>query len=301
MNEALNMKLNMKAAAYAATTLGASSINGVFQFYYVKVYLNFFLVSDDAFQSAQITYMVWNAINDPLFGYLQDNYQSLPWTRSRRHSILYGAPLFALSFILLWFGWGDYKESYWLSGLQLAVCLCFYDALFTFVLLAQCALFAELSSKQEDRLLLIRYATAAHIIGSSSVFLASYVSNNLDNFRAFQLFTIVLGLIAMACFIYTGINVKTDYDTVSAHGDVETSDSAPSYSWWRQILQICSQLNFISFVLVNFCQVYHMAFLQNFSGIICDTLVSKRDLSSSTRSVVYGSFFILPQVKKLVA
>lgn len=290
------IKLNLKALAYAATTLGASAINGVFQFYYVKVYLNFFLVSDDAFQSAQITYMLWNAVNDPLFGYLQDNCQQFSITRTRRHSILYGAPLFALSFCLLWFAWGDYKESGWLSGLQLAVCLCFYDAMFTFVLLAQCALFAEMSQKQEDRLSLVRYSTAAHIVGSSSVFLVSYVSNNLEHFRTFQLFTVILGLFALVCFVYSGLHSKSEYDVVPSVEDAEIVEPKQQQPWWRLVLQICSQLNFISFVLVNFCQIYHMAFLQNFSGIICDALIPSEQLSHSLRSVVYGSFFILPQV-----
>ena len=108
--------------------------------------------------------MLWNAVNDPLFGYLQDNLQSsAACLRSRRHSILYGAPFFALSFILTWLPWADYESRdtpAWLGGLQLMVVLCFYDALFTFVLLAQSSLFTELSIEQEERIefRLLRYA-----------------------------------------------------------------------------------------------------------------------------------------------
>lgn len=44
----------------------------MFMFYYVKVFLNVFHVNTYWFNLAQVLFMVWNAVNDPLFGYLQD-------------------------------------------------------------------------------------------------------------------------------------------------------------------------------------------------------------------------------------
>lgn len=40
-------------------------------FYYVKIYMNVFHVPHVWFNIAQTLFMFWNAINDPLFGYLQ--------------------------------------------------------------------------------------------------------------------------------------------------------------------------------------------------------------------------------------
>lgn len=34
------MKLNQNALAYSATTLAATMMNSIFQFYYVKIFLN---------------------------------------------------------------------------------------------------------------------------------------------------------------------------------------------------------------------------------------------------------------------
>lgn len=101
--------------------------------------------------------MVWNAVNDPLFGYLQDN-SRVPCCSRRRLSILYGAPLYSLAFLLAWFPWRSYAPDDWLCGLHLTVSLCAFDGLLTFVLLAQCALFAEISSHHENRLRLIKYS-----------------------------------------------------------------------------------------------------------------------------------------------
>lgn len=107
--------------------------------------------------SLQVVFMIWNAVNDPLFGYLQDN-SRMRCCSQRRLSILYGAPLYSLTFLLAWFPWRSYTPGDWLSGLHLMVALCAFDALLTFVLLAQCALFAEISSHHETRLRLIKYS-----------------------------------------------------------------------------------------------------------------------------------------------
>lgn len=106
--------------------------------------------------SPQVVYMVWNAFNDPLFGYLQDN-SRMPCLVQRRLSILYGAPFYSLAFLIPWFPWRTYMPGDWLSGLHLMVALCAFDGMLTFVLLAQCALFAEISNQHQSRLRLIKY------------------------------------------------------------------------------------------------------------------------------------------------
>lgn len=110
--------------------------------------------------SPQLVFMVWNAVNDPLFGYLQDN-SRMRCCSQRRLSILYGAPLYSLTFLLPWFPWRSYYPSDWLSGLHLMVALCAFDGLLTFVLLAQCALFAEISSNHRNRIRLVQYGQVA--------------------------------------------------------------------------------------------------------------------------------------------
>lgn len=116
--------------------------------------------------STQVVYMIWNAVNDPLFGYLQDN-SKVPCCSRRRLSILYGAPLYSLTFLLPWFPWRSYTPGDWLSGFHLMVALCAFDGMLTFVLLAQCALFAEISSNHQNRLRLVKYSQVNWTLASS--------------------------------------------------------------------------------------------------------------------------------------
>ena len=299
-------------------------MNTVFSFYYVKVYLNRFNVTESWFQFAQIVFLIWNAINDPLFGYIQDNF-SFSWVRTRRHSILYGAPFFGLSFIILWIPWGDYSTPTWLCGFQLMVSLCFYDTLFTFVLLAQCALFTEMSHVHEDRIRLIRYSQIASLIGSSSVFFTGLISQNLEFYPLFVTSCLAITVFSVICMAYTGRNAYTQYDakdiskrtngndgmsTKKTNGnkglhkmkenDIKAGDQtdAITESIWKQMRQIFSHRSFISFVLVNLCQIYNVVFYSNFASIFCDKLISDGVMTSSVRSIFYGSIFIIPQVCK---
>lgn len=307
---------NPAAVAYSMTTLGAGMMNSIFSFYYVKLFLNKYRISEGAFQQSQVVYMIWNAVNDPLFGYLQDNSRVACCSR-RRLSILYGAPLYSLAFLLAWFPWRAYGPGDWLSGLHLTVALCAFDGMLTFVLLAQCALFAEISGHHQSRLRLIKYNQVASLIGSSSVLFCGLFSQNMENYPAFQSTAVVVAVLACGCMLYTGIHSESRYDgkgsttpplssspssspllSEPCDDDHQAPDqpalsasSVVSMTW-----QILSGHNFRMFVLMNFFQVFMLAFFSNFTLIFTDHLIPQDILPPLAKSLMYGAGFICPQI-----
>lgn len=243
--------------------------------------------------------MIWNAINDPLFGYIQDN-SRLRCCARRQVSILYGAPLYGLAFLLPWFPWRRYGEGDWVCGLHLIIALCAFDALLTFVLLAQCALFAESSTRHDSRLRLIKYNQVATLIGSTSVLFCGLVSDNMEKFAYFQAFTVLVAALATACMCCTGKYSTSQYEHREIHTEdahLENSDGAFSLASVVSLTkQIVTEKNFVCFVTMNFFQVFHLAFYNNFMMIFADNLIPKDVLSSSLRSIMYGAGFICPQV-----
>ncbi|KAM8798640.1 transmembrane protein 180-like [Eudromia elegans] len=296
--------IHHNALAYSMTTLGAGMMNSIFNFYYVKLFLNQYRISETAFHQAQVIFMIWNAINDPLFGYIQDNSKFACCSR-RQFSILYGAPLYALAFLLPWFPWKLYEEGEWLSGLHLIVSLCAFDGLLTFVLLAQCALFAEISTRHENRLQLIKYNQVATLIGSTSILFCGLISDNMENFVCFQAFTVLVAVLATACMCYTGKYSTSQYEQKESPTEIvnlENSDGALSWSSVISLTkQIMAEKNFLFFVTMNFFQVFHLAFCNNFMMIFADNLIPKDVLSSSIRSIMYGAGFICPQCLVLLS
>ncbi|XP_034046918.1 transmembrane protein 180 [Thalassophryne amazonica] len=290
--------LNSAAVAYSMTTVGAAMINSIFSFYYVKLFVNKYSISERAFHRSQVAYMVWNAVNDPLFGYIQDN-SKLACCSKRRLSILFGAPLYSLAFLLPWFPWRSYSTGDWLSGIHLIVALCAFDAMLTFVLLAQCALFAEISAHHHSRLQLIKYSQVASLIGSSSILFCGVVSNNMEDFAAFQAFAVLVAFISCGCMMYSGFYSESRFDDKgSGPDDVEcAANQSSSFSGMRVLLlQILTNKDFQLFVLMNFFQVFVLTFWSNFTIIFSDNLIPQDVLPPVAKSIMYGAGFMCPQV-----
>ncbi|XP_060798453.1 transmembrane protein 180-like [Neoarius graeffei] len=290
----LRLSTHPASVAYSMTTLGASMMNRIFGFYYVKLFLNKYKISEGAFHRSQVVYMIWNAVNDPLFGYLQDNCR-IPCCSQRRLSILYGAPFYSLAFLLAWFPWRSYEAGDWLSGVHLVITLCAFDSMLTFVLLAQCALFTEISENHQIRLRLIKYSQVASLIGSSSVLFCSLVSHNMDNFFAFQVFCMFVAVLGCACMVYTGIHSESRFDAkvaeASLHQPPLSLSAVVTMTW-----QILTNRDFQLFVVMNFFQVFLLAFFHNFAMIFSEHLIPANALPSLAKSFMYGAGFICPQL-----
>nr|XP_057905828.1 transmembrane protein 180-like [Doryrhamphus excisus] len=297
-----SMGIDPAALAYAMTTLGSCMINNIFSFYYVKLFINKYKISEGAFHRSQVVYMLWNAINDPLFGYLQDT-SKVPCCSHRRLSILYGAPLYSLAFLIAWFPWRNYEPGDWLSGFHLMAALCAFDAMLTFVLLAQCALFAEISGNHQNRLRLIKYSQVASLLGSSSVLFCGMLSKNMEDFAAFQAFSVIIAILSCCCMLYTGLHSESRFDDKGLQMDEkECCDRSPksfsvSFSMVKTLTwQILINRDFRLFVFMNFFQVFMLAFFSNFTMIFAEHLIPPDVLSSLAKSIMYGAGFICPQL-----
>lgn len=283
--------------SYTASSAAFHLIAGAHSFYYVKVFMNLYKIDESWFQFSQFVYLLWNAVNDPLFAYIQDS-TNLRFTRTRRESIMYVGPMFAISFMLPWIQIG---QSSWTVGLHLIVSLFVWDTLFTFVGLAHCALSTELSIESADRISLNRFGNIGSLIGSSSVLILEYASDGLRDFRSFQITAALISTCSLVLFIYVGRNAHTFYDykraSSSTTNDMKniSHSKATEESYWKQLLQILSDKNFLSFVIANFCQEFHRAFLSNFMAILGDHLIPESDVSHDLKKFFYGAVRICPQ------
>src|SRR5574338_1717098 len=80
--------------------LGTALISGTYGALLPIFYQDYLGMASGWFSLASIIYAVWNALNDPLFGYLTDRTRSkhgrrIPYMR-------FTAPCLALTFILVW-------------------------------------------------------------------------------------------------------------------------------------------------------------------------------------------------------
>ncbi|XP_014785056.1 transmembrane protein 180 [Octopus bimaculoides] len=280
-----------RISSYALTSFAFSFLNSIFQFYYVKIFLNIYHIEESWFHIAQVVFMIWNAINDPLFAYIQDM-SGYSFVRSRRETILYAAPFLSLAFLIPWFPW---SFGTWLTGIHLIMSLCLYDTAFTYIGLAHCCLSTEMSHVHKDRLQLIQFAELACLFGGTSVFFCEYFTQSLKNFANFQILCFIIACISCLCMRYTGKNAYTEYDIASSDNCCGESKKS-SESITIILRQLFTNRNFITFVLVNFFQVFHKTFISNFMAIFIDQLLPDTTISTFTRSTYYGAINLLPQI-----
>lgn len=126
-------------------------------FYQVKMGLDYSYVS-----IAWLIFAAWNAVNDPLFGIIEDKTR----TKIGRHIpyIRYGAPIYGVLFILTWFPfWNDLGQIGLFFNLLLTLFL--VDTIYTMVGLVTYSMPAEMAFTAKARSNLLLYSTFISSIG----------------------------------------------------------------------------------------------------------------------------------------
>ncbi len=140
-------------------------------------------------------------------------------------------------------------------------------------------------------------------MGSSSVLFCGMLTRNMEHFVAFQFFTVLIAVLSCGCMVYTGLYSETRYDSKGSESEALCSggstshQSAISFSALRILMwQILTNKDFQFFVVMNFFQVFMLAFFNNFTMIFSEHLIPPDVLPSLAKSFMYGAGFICPQV-----
>uniref|UniRef100_A0A914WHR8 Uncharacterized protein n=1 Tax=Plectus sambesii TaxID=2011161 RepID=A0A914WHR8_9BILA len=309
--------VDFPTVAVAMTSLGAGILGVVYNFYYIKVFLEFYQIQPAYLNMAQILFMIWNAINDPLFGCIQDVGcgRWAKWLMNRRKVILYMGPFFSASFLIFWFPWTK-ENPPWIVGVHLLTSLFVYDSLFSFVLSAHCGLFTELSTEHSKRVRVVIYMEIASVIGSLAIFPVDKLSRSLADFAMFQWLCVAVAIISACCFLYTGllaprevaqVKQRIELNSVETTNQAEVaqvvSDEATLYTsvmhGLKSSWQIIRERDFLCVVFANFFRIMRVIAASNFTAIFIEALVSPSGLlpkGSTEISIYYQLTQTLPPI-----
>lgn len=122
----------------------------------------------------------------------------------------------------------------------------------------------------------------------------------MEDFAAFQTFSVLAAVLSCGCMLYTGFYSQSRYDNKGCHpeGACVSDQTLPvSFAMLRTLMwQILTNRQFQLFVVMNFFQVFMLAFLSNFTMIFTEHLIPADVLPPLAKSVTYGAGFICPQV-----
>ncbi|KAI1887053.1 hypothetical protein AGOR_G00202070 [Albula goreensis] len=301
------------AVLYGSLSLFISILHNVFLLYYVETFVSVYKIDKVSFWVGETVFLIWNSLNDPLFGWLSDRSflsspQSGPQISSpevvlrRLRSVSRSGPLFALSFLAFWVAWAR-------PALQFLVCLCLYDGFLTAVDLNHSALLADLAVSAGDRTRLNFYCSLFSALGSLSVFL-SYSFWDKENFFSFRLFCVALASLSVLGFTAASHLLRRKFQNEARLRQDEAAalkelcvGQAPlaqekTVTLGEYLSQLSKHKNFMWFVSMNLVQVFHCHFNSNFFPLFLEHLLSDR-ISPSTGSFLLGFSYIAPHLNNL--
>ncbi|XP_030919540.1 transmembrane protein 180 isoform X3 [Geospiza fortis] len=264
------------AVIYGSLSLFVSILHNVFLLYYVDTFVSVYKIDKLSFWIGETVFLIWNSLNDPLFGWLSDRVflstqqagaeiSSPEVVLKRLRALSHNGPLFAISFLSFWVSWAH-------PGLQFLLCLCI-------------------------------------AIGSLSVFM-SYAVWNKEDFFSFRVFCVLLALCSIAGFTLSTqllrqrfqADGKAKWDQESTLKELYIEKlSVPQekrITLAEYLQQLSRHRNFLWFVCMNLIQVFHCHFNSNFFPLFLEHLLSDQ-ISVSTGSFLLGVSYIAPHLNNL--
>ena len=206
--EQQGVKLSLKyKISWGVAALGTALISGIYGAMLPIFYQDYLGVSAKWIGVAATIYAIWNAINDPLFGFITDNTRSklgrrIPYMR-------FTAPFLALTFVLVWFapeGAGQIGQFIWML-----VTMLLYDTAYTIIGLVYSALLPEVSESDAERNGLQISSSLFSMLGMILGFLIPDMvrpTGGDTSLLPFRLAMIAVGLVGMALILFTTFKVK---------------------------------------------------------------------------------------------
>lgn len=299
---------------YGSLALFVAILHNVFLLYYVETFVSVYKIDKVSFWVGETVFLIWNSLNDPLFGWLSDrSFLSSPQSGSpvsppevvlkRLQVLSRSGPLLALSFLGFWVSWAS-------PGLQFLLCLCLYDGFLTAVDLSHNALLADLAVSAGDRARLNFHCSLFSALGSLAVFL-SYSVWDKDDFFSFRLFCVGLAAVSMAGFtVVTRVlrrrfqneaRLRLEEDLVLKElsmGPSPLTLQDQPLTLGDFLRQLSRHRNFMWFASMNLIQVFHCHFNSNFFPLFLEHLLSDR-VSASTGSVLLGISYVAPHLNNM--
>ena len=246
----IKLSLSYKVV-WGIAALGTATISGTFGALQPIFYQDYLGLEARWIGIAAAIYAIWNAVNDPLFGYITDNTRSrhgrrIPYMR-------FTAPFLALTFILVWFAppqAGQQALFWWML-----ITMLLYDTAYTIIGLVYSALLPEVTESDAERNGLQISSSLFGLLGTLLGFLIpDLVRPKTGDTSLWPLYTamIVVGIVGAVLVIATTLKVKERPEFTQVDEPIPL----------RQALKLTfSSKSFLILVAANFMSILMQALL----------------------------------------
>ena len=233
---------------WGVASFGTSLISGIYGALLPIFYQDYLGLTARWIATASLIYAIWNAINDPLFGYITDSTRSklgrrIPYMR-------YTAPFLALTFILVWFAPASAGDS--TLFIWMLVTMLLYDTTYTMIGLVYSALLPEVTESDAERNGLQISSSLFGLLGMILGFVIPDMfrpkAGTSPTFLPLQMSMIVVGIVGAACIIFTTFKVKERREFTEVDQPLKLGDAIKYTFSSKSFLFLVAQ-NFMSILM----------------------------------------------------
>lgn len=228
---------------YGLASLGTATISSIFAALLPIFYQDYLGLTARWIGIASLVYALWNAFNDPIFGFITDRTRSkmgrrIPYMR-------FTAPFLGLTFILVWFapeGAGEVQLFWWML-----VTMLLFDTCYTIIGLVHGALMPELSESDVERNQLsiagALFGLAGYILGFLLPDLFRPTVGDDASLLSLRIAMVVVGVLSAFVIILATYKIKERR---------EFSVVDDPFGFWESLRHTLSNIPFWFFVTMNF-------------------------------------------------
>jgi GPH family glycoside/pentoside/hexuronide:cation symporter len=261
---------------WGVAALGTSFISGTFSALLTIFYQDYLGVGATWITLAATIYAVWNAFNDPIFGYITDGTRSkhgrrIPYMR-------FTAPFLALSFILVWLapkGAGNVVLFWWML-----VTMLLYDTCYTIIGLVYSALLPEITESDQERNGLQISASLFGLLGMLLGFIIPDIvrPKGVDSsLLPLQVSMVVVAIFSMVCILLTASKIKERPEFTQVDKPIDL---------WSSIKFTFTSKSFLILVAANFMSILMSSLVLGMVYYLADYVLQMNTM------VVLACFFI---------
>ena len=234
-------KKNLWGFAFGA--IPTALLAGIFALKYVEFFYNDLKLLPLYFIVGQIIYMIVNAINDPLIGQLTDKTNREKYGSRRIIYIKYGGPVWALTFLIVWFPWSF--DNQFIIFLHFVISICLFDTLLTIVVMAWMATLPEMTTDPGQR---IKANFLAGVLMMVAVFPFFVLIGDMNpTTQLYQMFCIIIAIISTIFIILVSIMCEEK-------AEFRNDEVFPLMKSMKQTLKSKSYRRFMGY---NFCLAFN--------------------------------------------
>jgi len=265
---------------WGIAALGTSLISGVFGALLPIFYQDYLGLAARWIALASGIYAIWNALNDPIFGYISDSTRSkhgrrIPYMR-------YTAPFLAATFVLVWLApqhAGDSSLFLWML-----VSMVLYDSCYTMIGLVYSALLPEVTESETSRNHLQISSSLFGLLGTLLGFLIpDFFRPKLGatpSFFPLQIAMVVVAVTGMLLIIATTFKVKERPEFTQVDKPLKLIDQIKYTFTSKSFLVLVSQ-NFMSILV---------------SSLVTGSLFYVADYVMKMSTIVLLAFIFVPLI-----